>query len=121
MIHTYSYHAGNNKLRQQSIINPILAVNDEVKKLNMNLILTDFDRSWWTIRTKLDAYLDAAQNQAAAFADAVEAIDGYTTKCSLDLKSMNEVHHRTLKVDDATYKQLHETWYSVVEELGVLT
>merc|ERR1719201_416369 len=121
MIHTYSYHAGNNKQRQQSIINPILALEDEVAKLNMNSILTDFDRSWWTIRTKLDAYLDAAENQAVAFGDALKAMDDYTSKCALDIKDLNEVHRRTLRVDDAAYEQLHETWYAVIEELGVLT
>jgi len=80
----------------------------------------EFDRSWWTIRTKLDAYLDAAENQASAFGEAVEALDGYTTKCSLNLAEMNNVHVRTEHVDEAAYKQLLDTWYAVVEEVGVM-
>jgi len=121
MIHTYRHYSASKKHRQQAIINPIAAVKDEVVRLNMNSILTDLDRSWWTIRTKLDAYLDAAQNQAVAFGDALKAIDDYTSKCALDIKDLNEVHRRTLRVDDAAYQQLHETWYAVIEELGVLT
>merc|ERR1719217_1149156 len=54
MIHTFRHHSVSKKHRQHSLINPIVAVEDEVAKLNINSILTEFDRSWWTIRTKFD-------------------------------------------------------------------
>merc|ERR1719502_1099090 len=80
----------------------------------------DFDRSWWTIRSKLDAYLDAADVQGNAFGDALRALDDYTTKCANGLRDMNKVHHRAQLADDAAYNQLRETWYAVIEELGVI-
>merc|ERR1719181_2046219 len=121
MIGTYRMSSTQRKLHQRSLVgNPVLALRDEVEKIAVNQIIMDFDRSWWTIRTKLDAYLDAAENQASAFGEAVEAIDGYTTKCSLNLAEMNNVHVRTEHVDEAAYKQLLDTWYAVVEEVGVM-
>merc|ERR1719324_292595 len=63
----------------------------------------------------------AADNQAAAFGDAIQAIDSYTSKCSMNMKEMNGVQRRTIAVDDATYRQLHDTWYAVIEEVGILS
>ena len=42
---------------------PIASLSDEIVKVRMDQILMSFDRSWWTIRTKLDAYLNAADAQ----------------------------------------------------------
>jgi len=64
--------------------------------------------------------LDAADNQAAAFGDAVSAIDGYTSKCSVDFHELSPVRLRLEHADDLATTQLHDTWYSVEEELGLL-
>merc|ERR1719473_175707 len=38
----------------------------------------------------------------------------------MNLAEMNNVHVRTEHVDQAAYRQLLDTWYAVVEELGVM-
>jgi len=122
MIGMYRTNAAGSKHRQQTLtVNPVVQLKEEIEKATFNQILMDFDRSWWTIRTKLDAYLDAADNQAATFGDAIQAIDSYTSKCSMNMKEMNGVQRRTIAVDDATYRQLHDTWYAVIEEVGILS
>jgi len=120
MIGVYRHASARKKQFQHALVSPEKALKDEFAKVETSQVLLDFDRSWWAIRSKLDAYLDAAENQASAFGDAVNAIDGYTSKCSLGLREMNEVHYRMEKVDEAAYEQLHNTWYAVIEELGML-
>jgi len=81
----------------------------------------DFDRSWWTIRDKIDAYLEAADGQAAAFGEAVDVLDGYTSKCSATFSDLSKVQTRAIQADRAANSQLHDTWHAVEHELGLVS
>ena len=56
-------------------LNPITTVKDEIQKTAARAVLLDLDRSWWTIREKLDAYLDIAENQNSAFTNAITVLE----------------------------------------------
>ncbi|MAD33197.1 MAG: hypothetical protein CMJ88_05515, partial [Planctomycetes bacterium] len=103
------------------IKNPITAIQDDIQKSAATTLLLDLDRSWWTIREKLDAYLDAAEDQNKATADGIVMLEDYTTKCSAGFTELKKVHVRAQQADQAAHAQLHATWHSVEHELGLLS
>jgi hypothetical protein len=121
MLGVYRHAAISKKDGQRALVNnPIASLKEDIAKVSTDELLMAFDRSWWSIRTKLDAYLDAADNQAVAFGNAVKALDDYTSKCTASFEQLNLAQLSAIKADDAASKQLRETWYAVVEELGLL-
>jgi len=80
----------------------------------------DFDRAWWTIREKFDDYLEAADNRAETFGDALSMLDNYIVKCTADFADLTKVQHAVTRADDEAHRQLHETWHSVEHEVGLL-
>jgi len=102
------------------IVNPITALRDDIQKAAATAVLLDLDKSWWTIRDKLDAYLDAADSQTTAFTEAVAVLDGYSSKCTADFTELKHAHVQAKRVDKLARTQLQETWHSVEHELGLL-
>jgi len=83
-------------------------------------LLIDFERSWWAIREKLDAYLETAESQSTAWVEAMTVINHYTSKCDATFANLNEAQAKVVRADEEAKKQLHDTWHSVVHELGSL-
>merc|ERR1719460_721258 len=84
---------------------------DEIQQATVNSLMLNFDRSWWSIREKVDAYLDAADSQAAALGNALLLLDDYTSKCSTDLAHLRKAYARMERADVMANTQLHDTWY----------
>jgi len=91
-----------------------------VQKTAVDDLIMNFDRSWWKIREKLDAYLEAALSQTAAYDDAVSVLDRYTSRCSADMRDLSKAQTRAIQANDAAKTQLHDTWQVVVNELGLV-
>jgi len=96
-------------------------LQDALQKQAVHSLLLDLDRSWWAIREKLDAYMDAAENQVATFGEASRMLEDYTTKCSVDIHALNSVHVKASRADDAAKKQLQDTWHTMESEIGLLS
>jgi hypothetical protein len=95
-------------------------LQDGVERSAATTLILDFDRSWWTIRQKLDAYLEAAETHNQAFTDAMTVLDDYTTKCAADFASLKHAQMKLIQVDKATGTQLLDTYHAVESELGLL-
>jgi len=104
-----------------SVAGTVTELKEEVEVAAAKTILRDTDRSWWAIREKIDLYWESEANRATAFGDALTVLDRYTLKCTSDLIDVNNVEAQAMEADDAARIQLHDTWHSVVHELGLLT
>jgi len=98
----------------------VKAIDDAVHIVQTNELVTFIDISWWAIRAKLDAYLDAADDQAAAFGDAVVVLNDYTSKCTADINDLNRAQSRAAHADAIAKNQLQDTWHSIEPQLGYL-
>jgi 5S rRNA maturation endonuclease (ribonuclease M5) len=92
----------------------------ELQKASAKAILLDFDRTWWTLRTKLDNYVEAASAQDASLGRAVTLLEQYTVACSADFSELAEAHSQAWKSAQEAHVQLRDTWRTVEEELGLL-
>ena len=78
------------------------ALKDDIQKSAATALLLDFDRSWWTIREKLDSYLDAAEVHNEAFNTALTAVDDYTTKCAAEFADLRQAQEQVTQTDKAS-------------------
>jgi len=92
----------------------------EIQQEGTNALMVAFDRSWWTIREKLDAYFDAAENQVAALGKAIETMEDYTLKCTKDIHQLRLAQSQASRADNAALSQLHNTWLVIEQEVGLL-
>jgi len=106
--------------RQLSPINLMSAIRDDMRKTAATSFLLELDRSWWTIREKLDAYLDAADSQQSAMVEAISVLEDYTAKCTADFTDLKRAHGKAYYADNTAIKQLQDTWHAVEHEVGLL-
>lgn len=99
----------------------ISSLTDDVRQLGANALIMDFDRSWWVIREKLDTYFDAAENQNAAFENAIEAAVDYTSKCTKTYHDLQVAQDQAARADDTARSRLSNAWFVAVHELGLLS
>jgi hypothetical protein len=85
-----------------------------------NTFLLEFDRSWWTVREKLDAYFDAAENENVALGSAIEVIDGYVSRCTKNAHELGLAQTQAIRAEDVALAQLRDSWFTVKHELGLL-
>jgi len=118
-IYRDSVHKNRQKLALVSGMT-VKAMDDAVHMVQTNELVLFIDRSWWVIRAKLDAYLDAADDQTTAFGDAVAVLNGYTSKCTADRNDLNRAQLRAKHADAMASRQLQDTWHSIEHEFGLL-
>jgi len=80
----------------------------------------ELERSWWTIREKLDAYLDEAGSHAKVFGNALVVLEDYTQKCTANFGELSNAQSRVTRSQRNAELQLRNTWHYVVYELGQL-
>jgi len=123
MLGVYSSSAQTKKETQRNMsptMDTITALKNDIQRSSATTLLLDLDRSWWTIREKLDEYLDAAQGQTAAFTDALIVVEDYSSKCAADFDDLKHAHVQALQADKAAQKQLQESWHAVEHQFGML-
>jgi len=103
-----------------SVAGIVTELKEEFEEGAAKTILRDVDRCWWTIREKIDLYWESAANQAAAFGEALTVLERYTLKCSSELNDVKNVEDQAVKADEVARIRLHDTWHSVVHELGLI-
>lgn len=99
----------------------ITSVKYEVDNAAVSNLLMEFERSWWTIREKLDAYMDEADSQAKGFGNALVVLEGYTQHCTANFRDLYDAQSRVARSQRNSEIQLRNTWQYVVHELGQLT
>jgi hypothetical protein len=85
MIDFQQHSAQTGKKRQEQLSfdsGSINELSEEIRQLGTNALIMDFDRSWWTIRERLDAYFDSAENQNVALENAMQVMIEYTSMCT---------------------------------------
>eukprot|EP00928_Gymnodinium_smaydae_P020031 TRINITY_DN17730_c0_g1_i1.p1 TRINITY_DN17730_c0_g1~~TRINITY_DN17730_c0_g1_i1.p1 ORF type:complete len:819 (+),score=106.30 TRINITY_DN17730_c0_g1_i1:1-2457(+) len=92
----------------------------EVQDLQINLLLSDLDSSWWSLRSQFDAYLKAAHDQVAAYGEAVTSLTGYTSKCSVKFSDLKMHYTKVMKAEEHAHNVLRHTWASAVPLVGLL-
>jgi hypothetical protein len=113
--------AGKRRQEQLALTSgSVAALSDEIRQLGTSALIMDFDRSWWTIREKLDTYFDAVEHQSAALSDVIEVMVDYTSTCTKELQHLKYAQENALRADDAAHIQLRNTWNTVEHELGLL-
>jgi len=113
----------NSKKRQDKLslaTSSMTALADEVQQATVNSLIVNFDRSWWSMREQMDAYLDAADSQAAALGNAMALLDDYTSKCTTDMPHLKRAYAQVERADVMANTRLHDTWYHMVQEIGLL-
>merc|ERR1719359_1710749 len=76
-------------------VGSVAEVREDLQQAATAALVMDFDRSWWTIREKLDAYFDAAENRNTAIGKAVEVMTDYTSNCAADLSHVSLAQKKT--------------------------
>lgn len=99
----------------------ITSVKYEVENAAVSNLLMEFERSWWTIREKLDAYMDEADSQAKGFGNALVVLEDYTQHCTANFRDLYDAQSRVARSQRNSEIQLRNTWQYVVHELGQLT
>jgi len=94
-------------------------LRSEIEQEATNAVIMDFDRSWWTIREKLDAYFEAAETQLATLGKALQTMDDYTSKCTKNMHDLKQAHALAARADETALAQLRNTWL-VVEQEGAM-
>lgn len=93
---------------------------DEFQELSVAQAMQTFDTSWWEIRRKLDAYLDAATEQARAMSSAVDALRGYTGKCQTSFEQLKNSYAASVRAEKKAHAVLKKTWSDVVFQAGLM-
>lgn len=123
MLGVYQSSAFDAKHRQAQLSkagSSITGLTREVQRKAVSDLLTELERSWWTIREKLDAYLDEADSQAKVFGNALLVLEDYTQKCTANFGDLSDAQSRVTQSQRNSEIQLRNTWYYVVYELGQL-
>jgi hypothetical protein len=123
MLGVYHATAKQKKMRQQHLSSSQDRLGDvinEVWKSSATWMLVDFDRTWWTLRNKLDEYLEASDRQDHALSDAVSLLNDYTSKCTAGFSDLKWAHARAWKASKEAHTLLRRTWNTVEQELGLL-
>jgi len=124
MLGQYRTSVFDKKMRAEKLFRPtrsIAALMEEVQRSTADSFLVGFDNSWWTIRGKIDAYLETAETQAVTMHEAVGVIDGYVSKCNADYATLNRANVRVMRARDSATFQLRDTWHAVEREIGLLS
>lgn len=93
---------------------------DEFQDLSLAQAMQTFDTSWWEIRRELDAYLDAATEQARAMSSAVDALRGYTGKCQTSFEQLKNSYAASVRAEKKAHAVLKKTWSDVVFQAGLM-
>eukprot|EP00931_Biecheleriopsis_adriatica_P060751 TRINITY_DN36495_c0_g1_i1.p1 TRINITY_DN36495_c0_g1~~TRINITY_DN36495_c0_g1_i1.p1 ORF type:complete len:2641 (-),score=486.46 TRINITY_DN36495_c0_g1_i1:92-6985(-) len=93
---------------------------EEIRAASARTLLLDVDRSWWAMRDELDKWFDTAAGQAESYGQAFAQLEEYTS-CRLDYSQLHSVYNHAMKAERLAQTQLHNTWQSVVQELGLLS
>jgi len=99
----------------------ITSVKYEIENAAVSNLLMEFERSWWTIREKLDAYMDEADSQAKRLGSALVVLEDYTQHCTANFRDLYDAQSRVARSQRNSEIQLRNTWKYVVHELGQLT
>mmetsp|Transcript_18412 Transcript_18412/g.45827 ORF Transcript_18412/g.45827 Transcript_18412/m.45827 type:complete len:2629 (-) Transcript_18412:138-8024(-) len=83
-------------------------------------LLVELDQTWWSLRNELDNYLEAADEQAAAYKSAFTLLEEYSSKCVAGFSELRVVYSKALRAEERAHRVLHETWGSVSNLLGLL-
>jgi len=81
--------------------------------------LLNLDRIWWSIRGKLDEYIDASEVEVRAQQSTFAALKSYE-HCSTGMQSLIESHGASLAARDFAKRRLQKTWHGSVNLLGEL-
>merc|ERR1719336_3044848 len=82
-------------------------------------ILIEMDRIWWRLRREIDAYMDHADGQIAAFGTAFDALAGYR-ECSSGFSEVRAAYDGALAAREMAHSKLQETWRESSNLLGEL-
>eukprot|EP00928_Gymnodinium_smaydae_P004794 TRINITY_DN11638_c0_g1_i4.p1 TRINITY_DN11638_c0_g1~~TRINITY_DN11638_c0_g1_i4.p1 ORF type:complete len:2405 (-),score=346.14 TRINITY_DN11638_c0_g1_i4:51-7265(-) len=96
------------------------ALMQELQHQETRALLSELDVSWWSLRGELDKYLDAAQQQVAAYRGAVGALDEYTSQCSLGFSALQSSYSKVAAAEKHAHGVLRTTWSAAVPLVGLL-
>jgi len=92
----------------------------ELDRMGTQNVLLTLDKTWWSIRTVIDRYLDAAETQAKKFTDLVTVMDAYTSKCSASYLSLSQAYSHAVRAEKHAHKVLRKVWGKSVPLVGLL-
>jgi len=124
MLGVYQIRILDSKHRQAELSwagSSITSVKYQVENAAVSNLLMEFERSWWAIREKLDAYMDEADSQAKGFSNALVVLEGYSQHCTANFGDLYDAQSRVALNQRNSEIQLRKTWQYVVHELGLLT
>jgi hypothetical protein len=79
--------------------------------------LVQIDKLLWPLRTSLDAYFDAAEDELEAYQVAFKAFDSFK-QCGMSKPALMEVYHKSMAAKNAVGRQLTTTWKKSTSLLG---
>merc|ERR1719215_2050102 len=82
-------------------------------------MLVEMDRIWWRLRGEIDAYMDHAEGQIAAFSTAFFCLAAYR-ECSSGFSEALEAYDGAVAARETAHGKLKETWRESSNLLGEL-
>eukprot|EP00932_Pfiesteria_piscicida_P020966 SRR837773.7766.p2 GENE.SRR837773.7766~~SRR837773.7766.p2 ORF type:complete len:330 (+),score=71.67 SRR837773.7766:36-992(+) len=115
--------SAHSKVRQQQLTSRanFADLRDEIDTVAARELLAQLDRSWWDAREALDAYLEAADDQVAAYRHAFLEFEDYTSKCQAHFSDLQGHYDKAMEAEANAIKQLQTTWHDGIRTLGTLS
>jgi len=82
-------------------------------------VLMSLDHIWWQLRTKLDGYLDVAEDEVKAFQTSLAEMNSYLD-CKKGFSDLAAGYAQSISALSRSHRQLRDTWRQGTNLLGEL-